>query len=524
MIAESHKTEPSPLTRRCEACGHRYAEKVELCLIDGRRLPPADPGVADVGSYRLMERLGDGGMGAVYRAVHRKLGRVVAIKILQRDLSADRGIINRFFHEARAANTIRHEHVIEVYDFVEGGQEIYFVMELLEGRDLHDLLHGPGGGPLDARRASSILEQIASALHAAHEREIVHRDLKPENVFLCDGRGDRDFVKVIDFGIAKLDRFDGRSTVQGAVLGTPEYIAPEQALGLSIDARSDVYSLGCVAYEMLTGRQIFGGGTRAEILTRQIDTPAPPLRTLAPAVPPALEAAVMHALAKDPALRPQSALAFAEEIAQAMGRELANRALFQRPDRRTPAPVRASTPGLRLRAGEGASRAAFRRLLAVGALAATLLLVGAAAVGRLRHPAPRSETAPGAHVASRATAEAATTATVAAAGATTVNVLLQSIPSGAEVFDDEGRSIGLTPRVLTVPAGGERQVRFRMNGFQPLERRFRAVGDTTIAVYLDAEAPARDRPSAHRHARGEARRPQVGVLESGAGTIDPFHR
>ena len=114
---------------------------IDACPIDRRALPPADADRADLGSYRLLERLGDGGMGAVYRAVHRKLGRVVAIKVLQKDLTSDRGMINRFFHEARAANTIRHENVIEVYDFVEDGENVYFVMELLRGRDLHDTIH-----------------------------------------------------------------------------------------------------------------------------------------------------------------------------------------------------------------------------------------------------------------------------------------------------------------------------------------------------------------------------------------------
>ena len=136
--------DPSPLTRRCGACGYRYESKIDACPIDRRALPPADATTADLGSYRLLERLGEGGMGAVYRAVHRKLGRAVAIKVLQKDLTSDRGMINRFFHEARAANTIRHEHVIEVYDFVEDGENVYFVMELLRGRDLHDTLHRSG--------------------------------------------------------------------------------------------------------------------------------------------------------------------------------------------------------------------------------------------------------------------------------------------------------------------------------------------------------------------------------------------
>ncbi len=270
----------SPLTRRCGACGYRYESSIDACPIDHRALPSADAASADLGSYRLLERLGEGGMGAVYRAVHRKLGRAVAIKVLQKELTSDRGMINRFFHEARAANTIRHENVIEVYDFVEDGENVYFVMELLRGRDLHDTLHRNGGEsvPLVPRRAVRVLEQVAAGLHATHLRGIVHRDLKPENIFLCHRNGVDDFVKIIDFGIAKMSRPDGLSTVAGAVLGTPEYIAPEQARGIHIDGRADIYSLGCIAFEMLTLHQLFGGGTRTQVLTNQIRLQPPPLR------------------------------------------------------------------------------------------------------------------------------------------------------------------------------------------------------------------------------------------------------
>jgi serine/threonine protein kinase len=291
-------------------------------------VPPADPRVAELGSFRLVERLGDGGMGAVYRAVHERLGRVVAIKLLHRDLTSDRGLVGRFFAEARAANTIRHEHVVEVYDFVEAGDDVYFVMEYLRGKDLHEVIHRSHSVSarrsvgVEPARAVHILEQIAAALHATHARNIVHRDLKPENVFLAEKDGGRDFVKIFDFGVAKLDRTDGRATVQGAVLGTPEYMAPEQASGGAIDGRADLYSLGCIAYEMLTRRQIFGGGTQSEVLMRQMTFTPPPVRTHAPDVPAALDAAVMRALDKDPARRPQTALAFAQSVARALGREL----------------------------------------------------------------------------------------------------------------------------------------------------------------------------------------------------------
>jgi serine/threonine protein kinase len=492
----------SQLTRRCEACGYRFESATDFCPVDRRVLPPADPSVADLGSYRLTERLRDGGMGAVYRAVHKRLGRTVAIKLLHKDLTSDRGIINRFFHEARAANTIRHEHVIEVYDFAETGQDVYFVMEFLKGVDLHDAIHHRGNGPMDPGRAASIVEQIASALHATHARNIIHRDLKPENVFLCERDGSSDFVKVFDFGVAKLDRFDGRSTVEGAVLGTPEYMAPEQARGGKVDSRADIYSLGCIAYEMLTRRQAFGGGTQSEILIRQMTLePARP-RSIVPALPEALDAAIMSALAKDPADRPPTALSFAERVARAVGRELEHAAAFRTPTR--PTPARASTLVLR------DDRRPWKPI-ALGTIAATLLTGALVATAKLRHGPPPPQPVGTAAVQGAPPPSAG----MAPAPAPTVTVLLQSVPSGAEIVDEKGAPIGLTPHDLVMPAGGERQVRFQKPGFRPVERRFRARTDSVIAVRLEAD-PARSRSRTAR-ARSESAR-----LDSRSATLDPF--
>ena len=502
-------SEPSPLTRRCGACGYRYEATVETCPIDLNPIPAAGPGAADLGSYRLIARLGEGGMGAVYRAVHQKLGRAVAIKILQRDLTADRGIINRFFHEARAANTIRHENVIEVYDFIEDGQNVYFVMELLRGRDLHDAIHrrGAGGKPIDPRWAVRVLEQIAAGLHAAHEKEIVHRDLKPENVFVCYRNGADDFVKIIDFGIAKLARPDGLSTVAGAVLGTPEYMAPEQARGLRIDGRADLYALGCIAYEMLSRHQLFGGGTRTETLARQIKMVPPPLRDYAPGVPPALEAVVMRALAKDPAERPQTARAFASGLAGALGQPLHNPGAFETCERRSPGRRRRTTSGLVLRAVAAPRRLSIWKVVAVSGLTGALF-VAAVVGGQRRSAPPPPEPAASAALSSPAPAIAM------------VTVLLQSVPSGASVISENGRSLGVTPLALSVPANSDRAVRFHKLGFGPIVRRFHAAGDTTIAVRLDAGGPAAAR---HRAAgkNGRGLTPTAG-LDSLAGTIDPF--
>ncbi|HVU51134.1 MAG TPA: serine/threonine-protein kinase [Polyangia bacterium] len=492
------------LTRRCDACGYRFEASQDVCTVDGKRLPPPDPRAGVLGSFRLVERLGDGGMGAVYRAVHDRLGRVVAIKLLHKDLTSDRGLVGRFFAEARAANTIRHEHVVEVYDFVESGDDVYFVMEYLKGEDLHDAIHKPhgrgqaAGAGMPPERACSILEQIAAALHATHARNIVHRDLKPENVFLAEKDGRPDFVKIFDYGVAKLDRPDGRSTVQGAVLGTPEYMAPEQASGGAVDGRADLYSLGCIAYEMLTRRQIFGGGTQPEILLRQIGEAAPPLRTFAPELPAALDAAIMRALEKDPARRPQTALAFAESLAAALGRDLETPAAFRGPARgRQAGGARTLTsPTLTLTLRQ--SRTARWRWLAVGAAVATLLTGAVVAAKRRAARAPAA-------------------APVVVKTTPLVTVQLQTIPSGAEVVDEHAARLGVTPTELVLPAGSARLLRFQKSGFRPIERRLDAAADTTVAVHLDPEqrpAPRRDR------GRAATRRSAADV--SAAATIDPF--
>jgi serine/threonine protein kinase len=494
------------LTRRCEACGYRFEESQESCSVDGNRLPPPEARFATLGSFRLVERLGDGGMGAVYRAVHDRLGRVVAIKLLHKDLTSDRGLVGRFFAEARAANTIRHEHVVEVYDFVESGEDVYFVMEYLKGEDLHDAIHRPrarsSGAGMDAARTATILEQIAAALAATHARNIVHRDLKPENVFLTEKDGRRDFVKIFDFGVAKLDRPDGRSTVQGAVLGTPEYMAPEQAAGGAVDGRADLYALGCIAYEMLTRRQAFGGGTQPEILVRQITVTPPRLRTLVPEIPAALDAAIMRALEKDPARRPQSARAFAESVARALGRELESPMAFRTLTRPTPAggARTLSSPTLTLRLSRQ-PRSARWRWLALGVVAVAMVFTGAVVAAKRRAAAPVAA------------------APVVVRTTSLVTVQLQSIPSGAEILDERAARLGVTPTELVLPAGGARHVRFQKAGFRSIERRIDAAADTTIAVRLDPEAHGGTR---ERGRTGRTGRTATGASLSTSATIDPF--
>jgi serine/threonine protein kinase len=255
-------------------------------------------------NYVVKQQIGQGGMGAVYLAEHTRLGKRVAIKVLLPALSAQPELVQRFFNEARAATEIHNPHIVDVMDFgeLEDGSS-YIVMEWLEGRTLAEALRTDGR--FDLPRAVHVARGIGRALNAAHQRGIVHRDLKPDNIFLVRHDDDPDFVKVLDFGIAKLS-LGGDSdvhTVAGAILGTPHYMSPEQCQGKSVDQRTDVYAMGIILYEMLTGRRPFEGRNMAELFDQHMNHPAPSLRSIVPTIPATVEQAVLQALAKDPEKR-----------------------------------------------------------------------------------------------------------------------------------------------------------------------------------------------------------------------------
>ena len=270
----------------------------------------------EIGSYELVEQLGQGGMGEVWRARHRLLARPAAIKVIRAELlgADDRSrdsAIRRFEREAQATAGLGSTHTVDVYDFgVTQEGHFYYVMELLNGMSLERFvqLHGP----MEPARAVYVLQQVCHSLGEAHGRGMIHRDIKPANIFLCRLGPDDDFVKVLDFGLVK--QVDGPApgsmlTVETATPGTPAYMAPEIALGRqTLDGRADLYSLGCVAYFLLTGRPVFAGATAmATALQHVKDVPPPPSARSEFAISPALDAVVMACLAKDPSDRPSSA-------------------------------------------------------------------------------------------------------------------------------------------------------------------------------------------------------------------------
>ena len=253
--------------------------------------------------YRIIRKLGEGGMGAVYQAEHALIEKRIALKVLFPELTRRTDLVARFLQEAKSASRIGHENVIDISDFGQSPEGlVYIAMEYLDGHDLGHVIKKTGPQPWT--RARPILMQIAKALRAAHEHGIIHRDMKPENVFLIQREGRPDFVKVLDFGIAKSVNEDGdapRLTQAGMIFGTPEYMSPEQAQGQTPDHRVDVYALGCLMYHLLTGSVPFTADNFMGILTKHMFERVVPLRVRAPAlgIPADVEAVCLRALEKE---------------------------------------------------------------------------------------------------------------------------------------------------------------------------------------------------------------------------------
>ena len=324
--------------KTCPACLKTYSDDTDFCLDDGTRLA-APVAVADAQlaaglsrRYRIVRRLGKGGMGTVFLAEQTGVGnRLVALKVLNRKFLADPDFLMRFQNEAGSTGRIHHPNVVTIHEAAQGDDGTpYIAMEFLEGESLREFLKERGALPLP--EVAKILQQTARGINAAHKMGIIHRDLKPDNIFLTEGEDGEKVVKVVDFGIAKL-RESPVHTQTGIVLGTPAYMSSEQARGMrsaELDARSDIYSLGVVVYEMLTGRLPFHSDSPVEFLRKHAQEAPPPFRVIAPGldVPPQVEAVVMKALTKNREERYQSALefsyAFVAAAAPEIGEELAS--------------------------------------------------------------------------------------------------------------------------------------------------------------------------------------------------------
>jgi serine/threonine-protein kinase len=323
--------------KSCPQCGRTFDDHVQYCPIDGKTLSGTTafgsggrsaPGEVYAGlvldkKYRLEKEIGRGGMGAVYRATHLMMDSLVAVKLLNKNLVEDEQAVERFRREARAAARIRHPNAVSVTDFgvTENGL-VYLVMEYLEGSDLGSRLRGTARAPMPPDKVVQIMVQVCAAVAKAHSRGVIHRDLKPENVWiLVDEDSGEERVKVLDFGIAKLksqERTIANLTQNGTIMGTPQYMSPEQARGEDLDPRADIYSLGVMLYEMLGGKRPIDGPNPMAVAVRQSTEIPEPLRKVNPRVPAPLEAVVMRSLEKDRTKRQESAADLSRELLAAM--------------------------------------------------------------------------------------------------------------------------------------------------------------------------------------------------------------
>jgi serine/threonine-protein kinase len=436
---------------------------------------PIDPYVGTTfdGRYKVESLLGEGGMGVVYLARHKVIDKKVAIKVLRVDMAREKEITDRFLQEAKAASSIGNPHIIDISDFghLPNGST-YFVMEWLDGKPLSKALEETK--PLPVARLAHIARQIAEALASAHQRSIVHRDLKPDNIFLIKRGSEPDFVKILDFGIAKVSSGTSKLTRAGSVFGTPHYMSPEQAAGAPVDSRTDVYALGVILYEMASGRVPFDADNFMGILTQHMYKAPVPIRALVPAqdVPPGLEAIILKALSKKPELRYQTMEALAQDldrlsrgvIPDAVPEMISRSGGFNVPadffsERGMPAPVPATPPqhSARKRWGVYAGVA--------GVTAAIMIVVGifAKSSSSTASDAPKAITlAPTGIVEPPKPPEPP----AAPAPVEVKQVLFASEPLDSHVFQN-GQDLGATPLTVEVPKGLKVMVEVRRDGFKP---------------------------------------------------------
>ncbi|MEZ4337733.1 MAG: serine/threonine-protein kinase [Sandaracinaceae bacterium] len=510
-IAEGHRLCP-----RCDTTADGLTPALDVCepptrasgkYRSSRAEPDPDvcPPGTTLGVYRIVDLIGEGGIGFVYLAEHVKLGRSVAIKMLRSKYGAVPHVVDRFFAEARAANQIAHENIVQVTDFIEHEEHgSYLVMELLEGADLDELIEREGALPV--RRVLHIMTQVASALAAAHRAGIVHRDLKPENIFLTRRGETPDFVKILDFGVAKLTgdagAADGFDTAAGAVVGTPAYMSPEQARGRTVDARTDVYAFGVILYELLTGDLPFSARTLGDFIIKHSteDALPPSQRPGAQAIPRALDELVMQCLEKQPEDRPASMLVVEHELRAIATDESPS---LELPVVRVP-PARRSSP----------------LPLILGGIALLGLLGGLAiwalSSGEAGHPSAAAD-AP-TQAPTRAPTEAAIEPLPEPEPApepTTISLSFASEPPGAEVWPAGADApIGVTPLSTTVSRSDESGTyELRMAGHTSVQQTVRLDRDANVHVVLTERAAPRRSRSAPARRRSHERRNAV---------IDPF--
>ncbi|HEX5058635.1 MAG TPA: serine/threonine-protein kinase [Kofleriaceae bacterium] len=487
-----------------------------------------------VGAYRIVKQIGEGGMGSVWLAEHAMLGRRAAVKLLHPSYSSHQEIVQRFFNEARAATSISDPGIVQIFDF--GNQpdgQAYIVMELLEGEPLDTRLERQGRLPID--ETLRIMRQVASSLGAAHARGIVHRDLKPENIFMVRDPevvgGER--AKLLDFGIAKLGEQSGVQTQTNMIMGTPAYMSPEQCRGAKhIDARSDVYALGCVMFTLLTGRPPFTAEGHGDWIVMHITQPAPRLASVLPHASAMLDQLVAKCLEKDPNAR----FANGAELAGALNQLVTHMSQPGMPIAAHAAVTIAAKPQTTLRSAAAQSAAV------TGKQSSTLAIVGGLVVllaigGGIAFYATRDKGEPDGQAQASAPTPMPPKAEPpkpeplpppspapappepsppAEAKPETVDIRIESNPSGAAVFVAEEKvPRGKTPYTLSIKKSDPAiEIKLVATGYAPKKAKVSPATDTSIAVPLTKA----------RRGTTATQTPSSPVSDDSDETMNPFNK
>jgi serine/threonine-protein kinase len=506
----------------CPTCRSHHPDDVHRCPSDGATLVPDEvmhaegpelaPGLS-VGEYRIERKIGEGGFGAVYRAVHPLIGKLAAVKVLHKQYSANPQMVSRFIAEARAVNQIQSRNIIDIFAFgaLPDGRN-YYVMELLEGVTLDAYIHERGR--LTPAEAMPVLRGIARALDAAHAAGIAHRDLKPENVFLVLEEGGAPFPKLLDFGIAKLmgDSQSGHKTRTGTPMGTPYYMSPEQVNGKNVDHRTDLYAFGVLIFEALTGQVPFDGDGMMQIFVKHTTQAPPRPSSVCPELPEALDAPVLAFLEKEPERRPASLNAGLDAMAAALGMEVpagTRRAADSASTPRVRSGATGATPaeierisaartvaqaetGKTILSAEAASKPAGSRSIVYG-VAVGAAVVGFGLVMLLRPGKPGAPVVGAAATATAAVSAPPPQVTVAPASAapavvpeapSEVTISVESTPKVVEIFLGTEK-LGTSEAPFKVKRGaGKVKLTFKAAGFAPRELEVPVATNGVVQVEL----------------------------------------